>query len=41
MKICASTYYIWSDGFQKNTLVKTKKTLLQLIIVYAMPPDGV
>jgi hypothetical protein len=28
--------YIWSDGFQKNTLVKTKKTLLQLFIVYAV-----
>ena len=25
--------YIWSDGFQKNTLVKTKKTSLQLFIV--------
>jgi hypothetical protein len=33
--------YIWSDGFQKNTLVKTKKTYLQLIIVYVVPPDGV
>ncbi len=25
--------YIWSDGFQKNMLVKTKKTSLQLFIV--------
>jgi hypothetical protein len=33
--------YIWSDGFQKNTLAKTKKTLLQLFIVYAVLPDGV
>ncbi len=33
--------YIWSDGFQKNTLVKTKKTYLQLFIVYVVPPDGV
>ncbi len=33
--------YIWSDGFQKNALVKTKKTLLQLFIVYTVPPDGV
>jgi hypothetical protein len=32
--------YIWSDGFQKNTLVKTKKTSLQLFTVYAVPPDG-
>ncbi len=33
--------YIWSDGFQKNTLVKTKKTSLQLFIVYVVPPDGI
>ena len=33
--------YIWSDGFQKNSLVKTKKTSLQLFTVYAVPPDGV
>ena len=33
--------YIWSDGFQKNMLVKTKKTSLQLFIVYVVPPDGV
>ncbi len=33
--------YIWSDGFQKNTLVKRKKTSLQLFTVYAVPPDGV
>ncbi len=33
--------YIWSDGFQKNTLVKTKKTFMQLFTVYAVPPDGV
>ncbi len=33
--------YIWSDGFQKNTLVKTKKTSLQLFTVYAVLPDGV
>ncbi len=33
--------YIWSDGFQKNTLVKTKKTSLQLFTVCAVPPDGV
>ena len=33
--------YIWSEGFQKNTLVKTKKTSLQLFAVCAVPPDGV
>ncbi len=33
--------YIWSDGFQKNTLVKTKKTSLQLFTVHAVLPDGV
>ncbi len=33
--------YIWSDGFQKNTLVKTKNTLLQHFIVFAVLPDGV
>jgi hypothetical protein len=33
--------YIWSDGFQKNTLVKTKKTSMQLFIIYILPPDGV
>jgi hypothetical protein len=33
--------YIWSDGFQKYTLVKMKKTSLQLFTVYAVPPDGV
>ncbi len=33
--------YIWSDGVQKNTLVKTKKTSLQLFIVYVVPPDGI
>ncbi len=32
--------YIKSDGFQKNTLVKTIKTSLQPFIVYAVPPDG-
>jgi hypothetical protein len=31
--------YIWSDGFQKNTLVKTKKTSMQLFIVYILLPD--
>ncbi len=31
--------YIWSDGFQKNTLVK-KKNSLQMFIMYAIPPDG-
>jgi hypothetical protein len=33
--------YIWSDEFQKNTLVKTKKTFLQLFTVYAVAPDDV
>ena len=32
--------YIWSDGFQKNTLVKKKTTSLQMFIMYAIPPDG-
>jgi hypothetical protein len=32
---------ILSDGFQKNTLVKTKKTSLQLFIVYVVPPNGI
>jgi hypothetical protein len=39
--VCIHLLYIWSDGFQKNTLVKTNKTLLQLFFVYAVPPDGV
>ena len=29
--------YIWSDGFQKNTLVKRKATSLQLFIIYFVP----
>ncbi len=33
--------YIWSDGFQKKTLAKTKKKSLQLFTVYAVPPYGV
>ena len=41
MGACGSCHYFWSDGFQKNTLVKTKKTSLQLFTVYAVPPDGV
>lgn len=32
--------YIWSDGFQKNTLVKRKATSLQLFTIYFVPPDG-
>ena len=32
--------YIWSDGFQKNTLVNKKTTSLQMFIMYAIPPDG-
>ena len=39
--LCIHLLYIWSDGFQKNTLVKTKKTSLQLFIVYVVPPNGV
>ena len=39
--LCIHLLYIWSDGFQKNTLVKNKKTSLQLFIVYVLPPDGV
>ena len=33
--------YIWSDGFQKNTLLKTKRSSLQFFTVTALPPDGV
>lgn len=33
-------FYIWSDGFQKNTLVKKKSTSLQLFTIYFVPPDG-
>lgn len=32
--------FIWSDGFQKNTLVKRKTTSLQLFTIYFVPPDG-
>jgi len=33
--------FIWSDGFQKNSHVQVKKTDLQLITCYFVPPDGV
>ncbi len=39
--LCIHLLHIWSDGFQKNTLVKMKTTSLQLFTVYAVPPDGV
>jgi hypothetical protein len=39
--LCIHLLYIWSDGFQKNTLVKTKKTSMQIFIVYILPPDGI
>ena len=31
--------YVWSDGFQKNTLLKRKETSLQLFTIYFVPPD--
>ena len=31
--------FTWSDGFQKNSLVQTSKTELQLFTVYFVPPD--
>ena len=32
--------FIWSDGFQKNALVKRKASSLQLFTLYFVPPDG-
>ena len=32
--------FIWSDGFQKNSLVKRKASSLQLFTLYFVPPDG-
>ncbi len=39
--LCIHLLYIWSDGFQKNTLVKTKNHLCNFFIVYVVTPDGV
>ncbi len=43
MKICTFTYSIFLVRWvsEKHTLVRTKKTSLQLFTVYAVPPDGV
>ena len=43
MKICTFTYSIFLVRWvsEKHTLVRTKKTSLQLFTVYAVPPGGV
>lgn len=33
--------YIWSDSFQKNSLVQTKSTDIQLFTAYFVPPDDI
>ena len=33
--------YIWSDAFQKNSLITTKSTDIQLFTAYFVPPDDV
>jgi len=33
-------YYLWSDSFQKNTLLQGKKTEIQVFAAYFVPPKG-
>lgn len=33
--------YLWSDSFQKNSLIQTKATDLQIFTAYFVPPDNI